>query len=152
MYRSSKIIEGFSTCFRQWRAKETHCSKLHGYAISFKVVFEAENLDHRNWVQDFGFMSRSKAEIDGKNLKDWFKYMFDHTTIIAADDPHLNHFIKLDDEGVLSLRVLDRTGCECFAELIYANLNRVVKSESGGRVRVYSVECIENMKNSAIFY
>ena len=48
-YKSTKLFEGFSCCFRQWRATKTHCRFLHGYAVSFKVTFEGE-LDHRNWV------------------------------------------------------------------------------------------------------
>jgi len=50
-HQSTKIFDGFSTVFRQWRAKETHCSYLHGYGVSFKVTFEGQ-LDHRNWVWD----------------------------------------------------------------------------------------------------
>jgi 6-pyruvoyltetrahydropterin/6-carboxytetrahydropterin synthase len=50
---SSKVFDGFSTCFRQWKATDTHCRFLHGYGISFKIWFEG-GLDHRNWVWDFG--------------------------------------------------------------------------------------------------
>ena len=48
-FTSTKLFDGYSTCFRQWRAINTHCRFLHGYAISFRVWFEGE-LDHRNWV------------------------------------------------------------------------------------------------------
>ena len=54
-YRSTKVFDGFSTVFRQWKAEGTHCRFLHGYGISFKVTFEGE-LDNRNWVWDFGGM------------------------------------------------------------------------------------------------
>ena len=54
-FQSSKVFDGFSTVFRQWKAKETHCRFLHGYGISFKVYFEGE-LDEKNWVWDFGGM------------------------------------------------------------------------------------------------
>jgi 6-pyruvoyltetrahydropterin/6-carboxytetrahydropterin synthase len=50
--------------FRQWKAEDTHCKFLHGYAVSFRVWFEGE-LDHRNWVWDFGGMKRSKTKING---------------------------------------------------------------------------------------
>ena len=30
-FQSSKVFDGFSTVFRQWRAKETHCRFVHGY-------------------------------------------------------------------------------------------------------------------------
>jgi 6-pyruvoyltetrahydropterin/6-carboxytetrahydropterin synthase len=41
-YQSSKVFDGFSTVFRQWKAEDTHCRFLHGYGISFKVYFEGE--------------------------------------------------------------------------------------------------------------
>jgi len=58
-FQSSKVFDGFSTVFRQWKAKTTHCRFVHGYGISFKVYFEGE-LDERNWVWDFGGMKRAK--------------------------------------------------------------------------------------------
>ena len=63
-FQSTKIFDGFSTAFRQWKAEETHCKYLHGYGVSFKVQFEGD-LDHRNWVWDFGGMKRAKTQIDG---------------------------------------------------------------------------------------
>ena len=91
-YRSTKVFDGFSTVFRQWKAEGTHCRFLHGYGISFKVTFEGE-LDNRNWVWDFGGMKRAKTLIDGMQPKAWMDYMFDHTLVAAKDDPMLNYFI-----------------------------------------------------------
>jgi 6-pyruvoyltetrahydropterin/6-carboxytetrahydropterin synthase len=84
-YISTKLFDGFSTVFRQWKAEDTHCKFLHGYGISFKITFEGE-LDERNWVWDFGGMKRAKCTIDGMNPKAWMDHMFDHTAIIAEDD------------------------------------------------------------------
>ena len=150
MYRSTKVIDGFSTCFRQWRAETTHCKFLHGYGISFKVVFEGE-LDERNWVVDFGGLKRSKYEIDGLSPKEWFAYMFDHTTVIAEDDPELNQFQLLDELGVIQLRTLPSAGCEKFAEYVFEKLAAWVGKETQGRCWVVSVECREHEKNSAIY-
>ena len=86
---STKVFDGFSTVFRQWKATTTHCQYLHGYGVSFKLWFEGD-LDERNWVWDFGGMKRAKGKIDGKTPKAWFDYMFDHTMIVAEDDPFLN--------------------------------------------------------------
>jgi 6-pyruvoyltetrahydropterin/6-carboxytetrahydropterin synthase len=61
---------------------------LHGYAVSFRVWFEGE-LDHRNWVWDFGGMKRAKAQIADMSPKDYFAFLLDHTTIVAIDDPYL---------------------------------------------------------------
>jgi 6-pyruvoyltetrahydropterin/6-carboxytetrahydropterin synthase len=41
-YQSTKLFDGFSTVFRQWKAEGTHCRFLHGYGVSFRVWFEGE--------------------------------------------------------------------------------------------------------------
>ena len=87
-FQSTKIFEGFSTVFRQWRAEGTHCRYIHGYGVSFKIWFAGE-LDERNWVWDFGGFTRVKSNIDGMTPKQWMSYMFDHTFIAAEDDPCL---------------------------------------------------------------
>ena len=96
MFKSTKLFDGFSCCFRQWKAETTHCRFLHGYGVSFRVTFEGE-LDHRNWVWDFGGMKRAKTKIDGMSPKAWMDYMFDHTVIVAKDDPFLPAFEMLKD-------------------------------------------------------
>ena len=149
-FRSTKVIDGFSTTFRQWRAEDTHCKFLHGYAISFKLVFEGE-LDERNWVADFGAFKRSRISIDGKNPKDWFTYMFDHTTVLAVDDPSLEKFVELSEEGILQLRVLESVGCEKFAEYVFDKVSEWVYRETVGRVGLVSVECREHEKNTALY-
>jgi 6-pyruvoyltetrahydropterin/6-carboxytetrahydropterin synthase len=128
-FQSSKVFDGFSTVFRQWKAKETHCRFLHGYGISFKVYFEGE-LDEKNWVWDFGGMKRAKTLIDGKQPKEWMDYMFDHTVIIAEDDPGMGGWKTMNDLGVIQLRIIPATGAEKFAEYIYNNINNFVKTET----------------------
>lgn len=150
MFQSKKLYDGFSCVFRQWKADDTHCRFLHGYAISFEITFEGE-LDERNWVFDFGGMKRAKTLIDGLVPKEWFDYMFDHTTLIAFDDPSLYSFIVLNEEKIIQLRVLPDVGAEKFAEYVYHKINNFVKEETQGRVRVVSVEAKENQKNSAIY-
>ena len=149
-HQSSKVFDGFSTVFRQWKAKDTHCRFLHGYGISFKVYFEGE-LDHRNWVWDFGGMKRAKTLIDNMQPKSWMDYMFDHTTIIAEDDPHLSEFQKMNDEGIIQLRIIEATGAEKFAEYVYNKLNDFVHTETEGRVRVTKVKFMEHGKNAAYY-
>lgn len=149
-FQSTKVYDGFSTTFRQWRARGTHCKFLHGYSLSFKIVFEGE-LDKRNWVADFGLMKRAKGKIDGKNPKEWFDFMFDHTTIIAEDDPFLKDFLELENKGIIQLRILPATGSEKFAEYVFKKVGEFISKETEGRVRVVSVEAREHEKNSAIF-
>ena len=149
-FQSSKVFDGFSTVFRQWKAEDTHCRFLHGYGISFKVYFEGE-LDHRNWVWDFGGMKRAKTKIDGKSPKEWFDFMFDHTVIIAKDDPMIGLFSELDKLGTLQIRIIEATGAEKFAEYIYNKLNDFVHEETEGRVRVTKVKFMEHGKNAAYY-
>ena len=149
-FQSTKIFDGYSTVFRQWRAEGTHCRFLHGYGISFKIVFEGD-LDERNWVWDFGGMKRAKNTIDGMNPKAWMDYMFDHTFLVAEDDPFLESFKKMDEAGVAQLRILPATGAEQFAKYIYDKVNTFVLEETNNRVRVVSVEFMEHNKNSAIY-
>jgi len=150
-YKSTKLFDGFSCCFRQWKADETHCKFLHGYAVSFRITFEGE-LDHKNWVWDFGGMKRAKTLIDGMQPKAWMDYMFDHTVIIAKDDPYVEEFKIMDEAGVAQVRIVEATGAEKFAEFIYHKINNFVKEETSGRVKVSNVEVMENTKNSAIYY
>lgn len=159
MYQSTKVVDGFSTCFRQWKAEGTHCKFLHGYSIKFKIVFEGE-LDERNWVMDFGFMKRSESLMRLHILEDdygfahpgdWFKWFFDHTVVIAEDDPQIEYFKKLHNNDVIQLRILNKVGCEMFAEFVYDELSEWLQKEVGDRVKIVSVECIEHEKNSAIY-
>ena len=150
MYQSTKIFDGFSCVFRQWKAEETHCRFLHGYGVSFKVWFEGE-LDERNWVWDFGGMKRAKTLIDGMSPKAWMDHMFDHTFIVAEDDPFLESFQKMEGAGVAQVRVIPATGAERFAQYIFEKINPFVQEETNGRVKVMKVEFREHGKNSAIY-
>tara|TARA_R110000803_G_scaffold27812_1_gene64715 strand:+ start:788 stop:1165 length:378 start_codon:yes stop_codon:yes gene_type:complete len=123
---------------------------MHGYGVSFRVTFEGR-LDHRNWVWDFGGMKRASTKIDGLSPKAWMDYMFDHTVIIADDDPHKLDFLEMDTAGVAQVRVVPATGAEKFAEYIFHKLNNFVKTETKERVIVKSVEFMEHNKNTAIY-
>lgn len=140
MYYSTKRFSGYSTCFRQWRATHSHCRFLHGYAMEFKVTFQGP-LDDRNWVMDFGAFKRN-------GIKEHLSDTFDHTTIVAADDPELEHFKILEEKGLIQLRILDHVGCEKFAEYVFHAIQSRLDSNTAKVVRV---ECFENGKNSAIF-
>ena len=149
-FRSTKIFDGYSTVFRQWKADGTHCQFLHGYGVSLKVWFEGD-LDHRNWVWDFGGMKRAKGTIDGKNPKEWMDYMFDHTTLVAEDDPGIGGFRTMNELGIIQLRELPALGAEQFAKYVFEKLNTFVQEETNSRVKVIRVEFAENNKNAAVY-
>ena len=150
MFKSTKLFDGFSCCFRQWKAETTHCRFLHGYGISFRVTFEGQ-LDHRNWVWDFGGMKRAKTKIDGMSPKEWMDHMFDHTVLVAIDDPDLKIFQTMYDNDIIQLRVVEATGAEKFAEFIFKKLNTFVRTATKERVHVKRVEFMEHNKNTAIY-
>ena len=161
---------GLSCCFRQWRSTHSHCSLLHGYSIGIRLMFESDTLDDRNWVMDFGGL---------KAFKDWAEHMFDHTLVIAKDDPHLDLFLKMaelglqDQGGVCDIRLVEAVGCEKFAELAYHVMEDILKTFQanetwhfmndqeivdyaprypvGQGVRLRSVEVFEHAGNSAIY-
>ena len=149
-FQSTKLFDGYSTCFRQWKAKGTHCRFLHGYAISFRVWFEGE-LDERNWVWDFGGMKRAKSKIDGFTPKEFFENLLDHTTVISEDDPYLSLFKQMNDEGIIQLRIIPETGCERFAEYLFNKINDFLEEETKGRVSAVKVEVYEHERNAASY-
>ena len=143
-YCSTKIFEGYSTAFRQWRAEHSHCKFIHGYALKFKVTFTGD-LDQLNWVCDFGSFKRN-------GIKEHLSHMFDHTTVVAEDDPNLPIFKNLAEKKLVQLRVLDGVGCEKFATYVYNYINNIIFKETKGRVKVLSVECYEGGTNNSAIY
>lgn len=133
---------GLSACFRQHRA-DSHCNRLHGYAMSFKFTFKAEVLDERNWVVDFGGL---------KGLKSILENTFDHKTIVAKDDPQLDWFQEANNRGIIDLVILEHIGCEKFAEYVYELADKWLKFTGfSPRCSLVSVEVKEHGANGAIF-
>lgn len=144
-YRSTKTFGhevGLSCCFRQWKSKHSHCQYLHGYALSVSIDFEAEELDGKDWVVDFGDMG---------HVKDWLKDNFDHKTIVARDDPQIDSFYELEKRGIVQLNVIEHVGCEKFAEFIADSIVKWLGSQDGyrGRVKLVRVKVSEHGANSA---
>ena len=145
LFRSIKSYshaEGLSCTFRQWRATHSHCRLVHGYALAFKFVFVADELDERNWCFDFGGL---------KPIKVWLHEMFDHTLLAAADDPELEEFERLAERGVVALRVLPAVGCEAVARFVFDHVARFVAETTGERVWLEQVEVSEHSGNSASY-
>ena len=145
IYQSTKTYGhdlGFSTAFRQWRA-DSHCKFVHGYAMSFKLIFESTELDEKNWVVDFGGLKKLK-----KQLEDFF----DHKLIVAQDDPEIEWFREASNKGIVDLVIFPDTGCEKFAQYVYSLTEEWLKTEGyTPRCRLVSVEVKEHGANSAIY-
>ena len=78
-------------------------------------------------------------------------YTFDHTFLVAEDDPFLESFQRMNDAGVAQVRVIPATGAERFAQYVFEKINTFVQEETEGRVKVAKVEFSEHGKNSAIY-
>jgi 6-pyruvoyltetrahydropterin/6-carboxytetrahydropterin synthase len=134
--------EGLSCCFRQWQATHSHCRLLHGYALAFRFTFVCERLDDRFWCLDFGGL---------KPLRAWLHEMFDHTLVVAGDDPALEAWRGLAAAGLARLVMMANVGCEAFAQEAHRWAAGFVDAETGGRVRVEQVEVREHAGNAASF-
>jgi 6-pyruvoyltetrahydropterin/6-carboxytetrahydropterin synthase len=141
-YISTKIIPMGSTAFRQWRA-DSHCKLIHGYRLQCKLWFTADHLDDKNWIYDFGGC---------KEIKKLLEKQYDHTTVVAADDPELDTFKLMSEKGMIDLRIAEKgVGIERTAEWVYETTNKFVTEQTNNRVRVIKVEVWEHEGNSAIY-
>lgn len=141
MYRVTKNYghsRGFSCAFRQWSA-DSHCKNLHGYSLGFKIVLESPALDINNWVYDFG---------NFEFLDKWLSENFDHTLLIAKDDPEFELLMSLNNITAKVI-VLDKISCEYFAEMTFKFIEQSLAKLD---VEVVSVEVSEHESNSAGFY
>lgn len=133
---------GLSCCFRQWKA-HSHCNQLHGYSIGVKFTFGAVELDSTGWVVDFGSL---------KSLKGWLQDTFDHTLLVAEDDPKKDILLELDRvHGVAKVIEVPACGCEMFASMIFECTEIWLKDNGySPRVKLIAVEVKEHGANSAV--
>lgn len=135
---------GYSIAYRQWKA-DSHCRHIHGYALAFYFEFESDTLDVRNWVADFGGF---------KTFKDFLDSHFDHTLLVAQDDPELETFKLLHNKGMCKLVEVEKTGCEGLSEFLFQYINEVWLVDNGYRGEGHKVWCrkvqvFETPENSA---
>jgi 6-pyruvoyltetrahydropterin/6-carboxytetrahydropterin synthase len=93
---------------------------------------------------------------------DWAKYTFDHTMLVARDDPHLELFKSMselglqDRGGLCDLRIIDDgVGCEKFAKMAYEEMTRILRKfqddehyeftdHRNGKTQTYSIGYLMN--------
>lgn len=150
-YTSTKeYVDAFPCAYRQWRADDKPngkpgCNRNHGYSFSIKVYFGTNELDARNWVADYGSL---------KPLKEFLEDLFDHTTLVAEDDPELEFYKEMERRKLAKLTILPRLGCESLADMLYCYINSVFIPEQWGtgesnRLWCYRVEVRETQSNMA---
>jgi len=143
-YFSTKTYNQIApVAYRQWRA-DSHCASIHGYALSFHFVFEADDLDARNWTVDFGGL---------KPLKEFLEDKFDHCLLLATDDPMYNEIKRLGELKLAKITEVEKTGCEGIADFLYKYINGIFLPSYGTceaeRVWCCRVEVRETDNNMA---
>ena len=142
-YISTKTYKQLGpVAYRQWRA-DSHCNLIHGYALSFHFEFESDTLDVRNWVMDFGGLKPLK-----NLLEDWF----DHTLLVAQDDPMREHLLNLGKLKIAKITEVEKTGCEGIADFLYEYVNTIFLPGYGEKDRIWCsrVEVRETDSNMAM--
>ncbi len=144
-YYSTKKFGPICTGHRQWR-DDSHCKFIHGYGRYVQITF-AGDLDHRQWVMDFGFLGE---------VKEWLEEQWDHRTLIASDDPNLADIKQLHNMGVININIMDVTkgygpGIEASCKFVFDYADAWAKKQTRNRVSVKKVEIWEHEKNSAVY-
>lgn len=143
VFRSTKTYREIGpVAYRQWRA-DSHCCLLHGYALSFHFEFECTTLDARNWAMDYGGLRPLKGK-----LEEWF----DHTLLVAEDDPMKAELLRLGELKLAKITLVERTGCEGLADFLYEYVNTCFLKDYGEQDRVWctKVEVRETGSNMAM--
>lgn len=109
--------------YRDWRQAPGAKSYLHGYCLTVNVGCENDN-------------NLEEFEV-------WLKETFDHTVIIAHDDPFGALFAGLPGTTARVINV-ERVGAQRFAQMIYEKAK-----EANSTVEV--VEVIEHGANTATY-
>jgi len=144
-YTSTKeYVDAFPCAYRQYRA-DSHCRLIHGYSFSMKFYFGTDELDVRNWAADYGGL---------RDLKKVLEEQFDHTLLVAEDDPQIEWYKEAEKRGIARLTVLPKLGCEGLADLLYKYINGVYIPDYLGegesaRLWCYRVEVRETQSNMA---
>ena len=141
MIKSTKLFAGFPCTHRAWRS-EGHCRFIHGYNRSFHFTFICNQTDENGWVMDFGGLKKVRA---------FLNFYFDHTFLIAEDDPELELFKEMDKKGIVQLRILPNTSMEGTARYVLKEVQNIISTIVKDRVvLIEKLEVMENEKNSSI--
>lgn len=142
-YFSTKMFGPISTNHRQWK-HQGHCAQIHGYGRHVKITFGSNTgLDERGWIQDFG---------DCRYIKKWLEDQWDHKTLIAEDDPHLEDIINLQninkENPIIKINVIRKPygpGIELSCRYVFDHVNQMLPKNKF----VQEVEIWEHENNSA---
>ncbi len=137
-FHMRKLFDDLPCCHRTW-ANHGKRFFLHGYERTFEVEFAcAETAPGTGLVVESSHLKEIRAAL---------RYQFDHTTLIATDDPQRDLFELLAEQGVIDLRIMDNTGMEGSAAWVFDTAERIVGLATGGRVWVSRIKARESRNN-----
>ncbi|MFT3798100.1 6-carboxytetrahydropterin synthase [Microbacterium sp.] len=135
----TKLFDDLPCAHRAW-AHDGLCRFLHGYERSFEIEFVCRELEaDTGFVVDFGKL---------KPFRSMLERQFDHTTLIADNDPELELFRELGRRGVIDLRIMSGTNMEASAAWVLKHGTALLREQTDDRVRIRSIVARESRKNS----
>lgn len=139
VYQIVKRLGPYPFAHRQWR-HEGHCRLIHGHNWRFDICITGP-LDEKGFVYDFGHF---------KKLRQVLAELFDHTLVLSEDDPELDRFRKLAEDGLAKLVVLPGTSAEDLAAYIGQLAQQHL--ENLGEARIAWVRVWEDENDAAVCY
>jgi len=140
MFICKKTYSDIPFAHRQHK-HEGHCAQIHGHNWSITLTFACKEIDANGFVIDFGKL---------RYIKNWIDEHLDHACLFNQDDTDaqemLAHF-----EPLFKTYLLPSCSCEGIAQHLHQIFDRMVRSETGDRVWITSVEITEDAKNSALY-
>ena len=83
-----------------------------------------------------------------EKLEEWF----DHTFLLAQDDPDYNFLKQLGEKKLAKITEVEKTGCEGIAEFLYEYINTIFLKDYGEQDRIWctKVQVRETDNNMAM--
>ena len=87
-------------------------------------------------------------------LKEKLEEWFDHTLLVATDDPEIEWFREAQKRGIAKITEVEKTGCEGIADFLYEYINTILLPQYGveeaKRIWCCKVEVRETDSNMAM--
>lgn len=121
-----------------------HCRLIHGHNWGFDLTFACDKLDENGFVIDVGKL---------KNVKEFLEYWFDHTLLLNSTDPEVvNNTESFQGwQQFSAVRIVQNCGMEGLAEMVWHTLELPEPDVRLRKLRIVSVTCHEDGKNSATY-
>ncbi|CAM4407499.1 6-pyruvoyl tetrahydropterin synthase [Mycobacterium basiliense] len=137
-FHLNKRFSDLPCCHRSWSRHDKRVF-LHGYELTFEIEFACTETETRT-----GLVVNNRCL---NEVRAALQHQFDHTTLIAADDPQRNLFEQLAGEGVIDLRIMNATSMEGAAAWVFDTVEHIVAPATDGRVWVSRIAARESRNN-----